>query len=191
MARAPLPKGPAGDAPAAKAAAVPAAAAAAPAAPVVMAPPLVPAACCAAPCEEHLKKVCVGETATRPKTTRVYGESCEDFCTPKCSFFGGLLGGHGHKDCGCADGGCGGCSDGHCTDCEHHARVRKYLVVRIKTEEECYNKCHVEYQPEEAKCCKTPLFHKQGCCAEGGCAGVILPPASAPMPPVEKLPPPK
>src|SRR5215471_12377317 len=80
---APLPRGPAGNvaAPAVLAAppAVLAAPPAAPAAAPVMTPPpatvvtSVPAGCCAASCceEPKLKKVCVGEKATREKTTRV------------------------------------------------------------------------------------------------------------------------
>ncbi len=202
---APLPKGPGGDAPAA-------AAPAAPAAPAVMAPPVAgaplpaacaPAACAPEACETPLKKVCVGEKATREKTRRVYGESCEDFCVPKCSLFGGLsLFGHKHGDC--ADGSCGGCADGGCTaegctSCERCVRTRKYLVVKVKREEECYNKCHVEYQPDEPKC-KTSLFHStSSACADGaclppvaGCAGVVTTaPPPATMPPVEKVPAPK
>ncbi|MFL5342332.1 MAG: hypothetical protein ACJ8F7_19465, partial [Gemmataceae bacterium] len=168
-----------------------------PTAPVVVMPPT--AACCPAPasCEAPLKKVCVGEKATRTVEKRVYNETCEDFCQPKCSLFGGFGGflkGHKHADCGdCADGGCQ-----TCTKCEHCVRTRKFLVIHFPKEEECYNKCHVEYQPEEAKC-KTSLFHHQKeCCADGACAGaVVAPPAGAvvppaPMPPAEKLPnPPK
>jgi hypothetical protein len=198
---APLPKGPIGagapvvtTAPPVPAAA--ASAAAAPAAPVVMALPpasgcgAVPAACCAAPtCEPALKKVCVGEKATREKTTRVYGEACEDFCIPKCSLFGGFkFGGHGHGDCDtCPDA----CTEGGCTSCEHKVHQRKYLVVKIKKEDECYNKCHVEYQLEEPKC-KKPCADG-GCLPEaGGCAGVVIQtPAAPPMPPIEKPQPPK
>jgi len=185
---APLPKGTQG------APAAPAAPAPLPGAPVMTPPPAavvasVPAACCTEPCEEpHLKKVCVGEKATRPKTTRVYGEICEDFCVPKCVGHGH---GHGHDDCG--DCSSGGCSDEGCTECEHHARTRKYLVVRIKTEEECYTKCHVEYQVKEKKC-KAPKCHDEGCC-NPGCAGVVVTPGTpvqvSPLPPMEKLPQPK
>jgi hypothetical protein len=189
-----LPKGPAGDAP--SVAAPPAPAPAAPAAPVVVAPAPVPAACCAAPaCEAACtKKVCVGEKATREKTTRVYGDTCEDFCLPKCSLTGGFKLGHHHDDC---DAGCDqGCDAGGCASCGNCVRTRKYLVVRIKKEEECYTKCHVEEQLEEPKC-KTSLFHHKQACDNGACAvGTYLPPATvptplAPMPPAEKVSAPK
>jgi hypothetical protein len=172
-----------------------------PGAPVLVAPPA--GACCPAPacCEPCLKKVCVGEKATRTIDKRVYGESCEDFCLPKCPLFSGF--GHGHKqhDCGgCCDTGCdAGCCDtgcDTCTKCEHCVRERKYLVIHVRKEEECYNKCHVEYQPEEPKC-KRSFHHKkdcdEGCCppAVGGCAGVVVQ-TPAQMLPVEQLPnPPK
>jgi hypothetical protein len=184
---APLPKGP-GDQAAPKAGAPDAkpptqGQVAPPAAPAV----LPPAACCPAPacCETHLKPVCVGEKATRQVPKRVYGEVCEDFCLPKCSLHGGFGHGHKHDDCGaCCDTGCD-----TCTSCEHCVRQRKYLVVRVRNEEECYNKCHVEYQPEEAKCKKSLFHHKQEC-ADGACylpaAGtVVVTPAQAP--PTEKL----
>jgi hypothetical protein len=198
---APLPKGPEiKGAPAAvpavleapKAAApvaAPAAPAAAPVGSVIVAP--AEAACCAPACEPCLKKVCVGEQATREKVSRVYGEACEDFCVPKCSLTGGLS--LGHKHGGCDDGCCGGgCSDEGCTSCEHHVRTKKFLVVKLKKEQECYNKCHVELQVEEPKC-------KKSCCTDGGClpgAGTVgtvtiveTPPA--PMPPAEKVPTPR
>ncbi len=143
---APLPKGP----PPAGAVQVAPPASAPVVAPPLMSAPPVGAACCVAPaCEMPLKKVCVGEQAVRTIDRRVYGESCEDFCVPKCSLFGGLPKfGHRHDDCGDGCGACpaGGC-DGGCASCEHHARVRKYLVVKIRHEEQSYNACHVEYQP--------------------------------------------
>jgi hypothetical protein len=142
--------------------------------------------CCAAPCcEPPLKKVCVGEQAVRTIDKRVYGESCEDFCVPKCSLFGGMSLGHRHNDCGDCGGGCaaGGCSEGGCTSCEHHARTRKYLVVKIRHEEECYNKCNVEYQAEEAKCHRGPTC-AHGCGQPTGCCGGVVgaPPAMMTMP---------
>jgi hypothetical protein len=168
-------------------AAMPAAPAAPAAAPVIVAPPAA-AGCCAPACEAPcLKKVCVPEQAVRTIDKRVYGDTCEDFCVPKCSLFGGLMkfGGHKHDDC--CEGGCShdSCESGSCPSCEHHVRTRKYLVVKIKHEEECYTKCNVGYEPEAPKCAHG------ACAAPGGCAEtVILPPAAA-MPPVEKAPLPK
>src|SRR5690242_17275667 len=57
-----------------------------PAAQIVL--PGAPAVCapaCEAPCP---KKVCVPEQATRTIERRKYGEVCEDFCVPKCTFGG-------------------------------------------------------------------------------------------------------
>ena len=122
--------------------------------------------------------MCVGEQGVKKVEKRVYGEACEDFCVPKCSLFGSLLklGGQKHDDGACPAEGT--CADGSCTDCEHHVRTRKYLVVKIKHEEEIVNKCHVEYRLEEPKC--------KVACPEGTCL-----PLAPPMPPVEKLAPPK
>lgn len=168
----------------------PAAAPGAPAA--VPAPP--PAACCpSVPCEEPcFKKVCVPSTDVRKVDKRCYGEVCEDFCVPKCSLTGGLMHLHGHKhdDCGACPAECAA----PCASCEHHVRERKYLVVRIKKEEEVINKCHVEYQPEEPKC-KHSLFGHKKACDEGAClppvecAGAV-PPAKMPLE-GEKIGPPK
>lgn len=189
---APLPAGPAptaaAGAPAADAAAPAAPPKAAPAAPppaaMIVAPPA--AAGCAPACEAPcLKKVCVPETATRTVERRVYGDVCEDFCLPRCTSggFGGFLH-HKHDECGaCGPDGCGhgGCGEGGCASCEKHVRTRKFMVVKIRPEEECYTKCNVAY---EAPC-------EHGACgAPAGCAGAVIAPP-APMPPVEKVPPPK
>ena len=199
---APLPAGPGpaaltvggpadGAAPLPKGAAPPSAAApgAPPAAKVVVppAPAHVPAEVCAPACEAPcLKKVCVPEQATRTVEKRVYGDVCEDFCVPKCTFgggFGGFLH-HKHDDCGaCGPDGCGhgGCEDGNCAECGKHIRVRKFLVVKIRPHEECYTKCNVAYE--------APCAHG-ACEAPAGCAGAVVAPP-APTPPVEKVPPPK
>jgi hypothetical protein len=155
---------------------------AAPAAKVVAAPApaYVVADGCAPACEPTcLKKVCVPESAVRTTDRRVYGEACEDFCVPKCSFFGGLsgFGRHRHDDCGaCGSDGC--CASGSCASCERHVRQKKYLVVRIKHDEECYTKCNVSYE--------SPCQHG-ACEAPACCGGAVI----APMPPVEKVPLPK
>jgi hypothetical protein len=186
---APLPKGPAGDAPAL---AAPAAAAAAPAeaakplpgsAAVVTAPTAaVPAACCAATCEPVIKKVCVPYTSVKTVTRRVYGETCEDFCVPKCPLSLGLHKGHGHGDCdACPTEDC----QTECAQCEHKVRQRKYLVVKIKQCQETATSCSVECRLEEPTC------------RRAACEPSCLPPAGtivtspAPMPPAEKLSAPK
>jgi hypothetical protein len=129
----------------------------APGAPMILSAP--PAGCCAAPaCEAPcLKKACIPETATRTNERRVYGEDCEDMCLPKGSLFAGLpkLRGHGHQDCDACPS--DGCESGHCASCEHCVRTRKFLVVKIKHEEETYTKCEPGYVPEEPKC-RAPLF---------------------------------
>jgi hypothetical protein len=129
---------------------------------------------CEAPC---LKKVCIPGTATRTNERRVYGETCEDFCLPKCSLGGGLLGHHKEPCDACPTEGCDG---GSCGSCEHHVRTRKYLVVKVKHEEETYTQCTPGYAPAEEKC-RAPLFGHKQACAEGAC----LPPAGcadAPLP---------
>jgi hypothetical protein len=99
--------------------------------------------------------------------------------------------GHGHHDCqdgDCHDGDChdGDCHDGTCHKCEHHVRTRKYLIVKIRKEEECVNKCHVEERAEEPKCKES--HHHKASCADGSClpppsGEVITAPAALPAPP--------
>jgi hypothetical protein len=62
---------------------------------------------------------------------REYSEGCEDFCLPRCSscLFG--------CKSDCADG-CGTC--GECGK----VRTRKYLVLKIRKEEQCVPTCIVE-----------------------------------------------
>src|SRR5262249_33764805 len=97
-----------------------------PGAPVVVAPPpaaCVPEACarvCEAPCR---KKVCTPETAPRQKVTRCYGETCEDFCVPKCPH-PGLPKLHHHDDCDACP------AEGQCPSCENCVRQKKFLIVK-------------------------------------------------------------
>jgi hypothetical protein len=102
--------------------------------------------------------VCVPTTETKKIDNRVYTDTCEQFCLPKCSFFGFF----GHGGCG---GDCenGSCHDGNCHQCEH-PRTRKYLVVKIQKEEQCVPACKVEHE---------------GCCAP---SGTIQPVPAKPMP---------
>jgi len=187
-------------------AAATAAPAAAPVAAPVAAPAQPPAAGCAPACETTcLKKVCVPESATRVVRRRVYGEACEDFCLPQCSLTGGLMKLNLHGDCdGCGTPACGGCAApacgncGGCASCEK-PRERKYLVVKIRSREECYTKCGIAFQPEEPRCasscetkCHTPAWGHKGAC----CAGAVVvtdgaKPLPTPMPPAEKAPAPK
>lgn len=104
--------------------------------------------------------VCVPSTETKKIDKRVYTDTCEQFCLPKCPLFGGLFGGGG-CDSHCENG---ACHDGSCHQCEH-PRTRKYLVVKIKHEEQCIPACKVE--PEGA--CAAP-------------AGTIQPAPAKPMP---------
>ncbi len=148
-------------------------------------------ACCPEPC---LEKVCVPSTATRVIRKRVYSEACEDFCLPKCPHCG-LTPLNLHHDC---DSGCGGCAaptcgtcgtEGGCANCDK-PRVRKYLVVKIRTREECYTKCNIAFQAVEPKC-----GHKAACCDTGCAAPVVVSDGVKPlpgvMPPAEKVPAPK
>src|SRR5438093_6808537 len=97
--------------------------------------------------------VCVPTTEKKTVEKRCYTDTCEQFCLPKCSLFGGHgCGGCGH-DCG-DEGAChdGACHDGGgCQQCEH-IRTRKYLIVKIKKEEECVPACKVEHQACAAPC---------------------------------------
>ncbi len=135
---------------------------------------------CPAPCEPGcLKKVCRPTTDVKKIDHRVYDCASEDFCMPGGSLFGRLFGGHG----------CDACPAG---GCERHVRTKKVLVVKIRKEEQCVNKCVVEYQLAEPSC-PAPLA-----CPASGCATpilttvpsqVILAPSPAPAPePLNKMP---
>jgi hypothetical protein len=103
--------------------------------------------------------VCVPITQTKKVEKRCYTDKCEQFCLPRC---GGLFSG------GC--GGCGdGCDHGACHECGHVC-VKKYLIVKIKQEEQCVPACKVE----------------QGCAHDGCAAPAIIQPVPAkPMPAVK------
>ena len=90
-------------------------------------PPGVVEAYCGDACSH---KVCRPTVDTRQVPKRVYDDTCEEFCLPKCSLFGGFF----RKGC---DG------DGACGSCEHPHK-RKYLIVKIRYHEECVNKCVLE-----------------------------------------------
>ena len=108
--------------------------------------------------------VCVPTTETKKIDKRVYTDTCEQFCVPKCTLFGCLRGG----GCGGCENGCenGDCHDGNCHKCEH-PRTRKYLVVKVRHEEECVPACKVE----------------QGCCAAP--SSTIQPVPAKAMPPAK------
>jgi hypothetical protein len=72
-------------------------------------------------------KVCKPITVPTTVTERTYSDTCEEFCRPTCSWFG-LFGG----GCNCKDGSCG------------KVATKKYLVVHIRTHQECEKKCVVE-----------------------------------------------
>ena len=110
--------------------------------------------------------VCVPITQTKKVEKRCYSDTCEQFCLPKCPLFG-LFGGHGCGGCGHDCDHDGSCHEGGaCHQCEH-IRTRKYLVVKIKKEEQCVPACKVEHE---------------ACCAP---AGTIQPVPAKPMPAVK------
>jgi hypothetical protein len=82
-------------------------------------------------------KVCQPVTETKKVATRVYTNSREDFCLPRCSFLGGLF---------CRSK-CDDCKETKCGP----VRTKKYLVVKIRTHEECATKC----VPKPV--CETPI----------------------------------
>src|SRR5262249_36590626 len=101
------------------------------------APPAPPSCgdCCA-------EKVCRPTVEKKTVFKRVYDDSGEDRCLPKCSrhsLLGHLFGGGCGDDC---DQGCGGC-EGSCGK----VRTRKYLVVKQCKHDECVTKCVVEQVP--------------------------------------------
>ena len=97
--------------------------------------------------------VCVPIMKTKKVEKRCYTDTCEQFCLPRC---GGLFGGH-----------CGGCDHGACEHgaCDHvacdkqeachqcgHVCVKKYLIVKVKEQEECVPACKFEKQACAAPC---------------------------------------
>lgn len=126
---------------------------------------------CCDSCPPGYKKECVPVPSKKTVTHRVYSDRCEDFCLPKCSLFG-----HHGGNCG----GCDGCST--CGNCEK-VRTRKVLIVRLRSCEECENKCEVQLVPS--------CDHAPSCC--GGTVILQGQPAmsaprteQAPMPGVKK-----
>jgi hypothetical protein len=109
--------------------------------------------------------VCVPYTQTKKVEKRCYTDTCEQFCLPKCgSLLGGGLFGRG---CG---GDCdnGACHEGGCNQC-CGPRTKKYLIVKIKQEEQCVPACKVEH----------------GACGHGDCgapAGTIQPAPAKQLP---------
>jgi hypothetical protein len=106
-----------------------------------------PPACC--------KKGCEPRVETKKHAKRVYDDTCEEFCLPKCSlaaFCNGLFSGWkcNHHDCHHHSAGCADCES--CTRCEHRPRTRKYLLVKIRHHEECHTKC-----VPVLKCCPDEL----------------------------------
>ena len=134
--------------------------------PVLADGPVVVEACGADGCCRHARcphgGVCVPTTEIKKIDKRIYSDTCEQFCLPKCPLFG-FLGGHGCGGCGhdCHDGACH--EGGTCHQCEH-IRTRKYLVVKIKKEEQCVAACKVEHEA-----CAAP-------------AGTVQPMPAQPMP---------
>ena len=81
-------------------------------------------------------KVCQPTTEMKKVSKRVYSSVREDFCLPRPSFLGGLIGSdcEAYKEAKCGP-----------------VRTKKYLVVKIRTHEECGTKC----VPRPA--CETPI----------------------------------
>ncbi len=127
-------------------------------------------ACCA---DTGLKKVCQPITDVKKVTKTSYSDVCEDFCTPKCSLTGGLF--SFKKKCCAEKPECNSCASGNCAKCGK-VRVKKTLVIKFKTHEECVNKCVVGYEACAPKACELP------CVVEGSA------PAVNPGPGAEKLP---
>jgi hypothetical protein len=95
------------------------------------------------------KKTCESVTETKKVSKRVYDNECYDKCYPKCGlsvFVTGLFKGWRTNDC------CDTCNS--CASCEGKCackpRNEKYLLIKIRTHEECVHKC----VPVE-QCCTT------------------------------------
>ena len=113
-----------------------------PATPAPMSPiPIVagmPAPGCGG-CGTCVQKTCKPITEPREIIKPHYTSVCEDFCEvrcPGCNLFGGLF---GH---GCASCGCNNCGPDHACS---QVKTRKILVVRLRPEKQCVNKCVVDY----------------------------------------------
>lgn len=107
--------------------------------------------CCPAPepCyEEVVKKHCVPSTEVVKKTKAVYSCKEVDVCLPSCKLCSLF------KKKGCND--CGECND--CCDQCGKPRVKRVLIKKLETTEECRTKCNVECTTEMVpvkpkKCC--------------------------------------
>jgi hypothetical protein len=93
--------------------------------------PVVASGCGADAC---CNKICKSVVEQKKVTKRVYDDSCEDFCLPKCSLFGCFF---GHSSCSDDCGKCG------------HVKTSKFLLIRNREHEECVRKCIVVNEP----CC--------------------------------------
>ena len=113
-------------------------------------------ACCDSTC---LKKVCVPGVGVKNVEKRVYGEACEDICVPKCSLLS-LLVPQSRRLRQLADA--------SCPQCEKCIYQRKYLVVKIRQEQQTYNRCSVELQPAEPKE-SHGFFCRKDCGTGGAC----------------------
>ncbi len=141
-------------------------------------------------CDSGMKKVCQPISDVKKVNKVVDSQGCEDFCVPHCSLTGGLF--KWPKKKGCAEqpecntaGTCDSCANGNCAKCGK-VHTRKYLVIKVKTHEECVTKCVVGYEPcNTAKTCELP-------CAVKPCetTGIIEAPSPAmpTAPGPEKLP---
>jgi hypothetical protein len=106
-------------------------------APVVTGTPVVagaPGPCCGA--DGCAEKCCKPITDTRKVIKPHYTHVCEDYCEVRC------------WGCSLFGGGC--CGEHACS----RVKTRKILVVRLRPEEQCVNKCAVDYKVAEP--CHTP-----------------------------------
>jgi hypothetical protein len=99
-------------------------------------------------CQE---KMCVPTPTKKKVVLRHYDDKCEDFCVCKPTFLGGFINlrealekdrnlyvGRGPCDQNCDEcGGCGCCGNCGCP------RVKKYLLIKLRTHEECPNTCQI------------------------------------------------
>ncbi len=72
-------------------------------------------------------KVCQPVSEVKKVPVRVYTSVCDDFCLLRPSFLGGLF----------CNQDCAGCKDARCGP----VHTKKFLVVKIRTHEECVTKC--------------------------------------------------
>jgi hypothetical protein len=121
------------------------------AAPVVHGGMLLDQACNYGP---QTQTVCVPEQYMKKTTKTCYNSGCEPLCV--CYWL---------SLCGCCGGG-GGCDSGFC----EHPYTRRYLIMKVRTCEECCTKC----VPREVPCCAG-----SPCLPVAGGAAPIVPSAYA------------